>query len=180
MDGRHRGVTGRHRFGPVGLLLGLALAAAVLPAAAGGGADPASPEGIWLTEDRDGAIEIYSCGAKLCGRLVWFETDPKPEDHRHTGSPVEHGSAGPDVAAESLCRLQLLGDLVAAGDHTWKDGWILDPETGRTYSARLTLESATTLRVRGYIGIPLLGGSQLWTRAPAGLPLCETKPGQPG
>jgi uncharacterized protein (DUF2147 family) len=34
------------------------------------------------------------------------------------------------------------------------------------------LESDETLRLRGYIGISMLGGTQLWHRAPADLPLC--------
>jgi hypothetical protein len=38
------------------------------------------------------------------------------------------------------------------------------------------LTLADTLRLRGYIGLPLLGESQLWGRAPADLPIC----GPPG
>jgi uncharacterized protein (DUF2147 family) len=48
---------------------------------------------------------------------------------------------------------------------SYKDGSILDPDSGNTYSALMT-ESADgkTLTVRGYMGIAALGRTQIWLR----------------
>ncbi|HEY3887400.1 MAG TPA: DUF2147 domain-containing protein [Caulobacteraceae bacterium] len=47
----------------------------------------------------------------------------------------------------------------------YKDGSILDPDSGNTFSAEWT-ESADgkTLTVRGYMGIEALGRTQIWLR----------------
>lgn len=47
----------------------------------------------------------------------------------------------------------------------WMNGRILDPENGKFYQCALhTLDNGKHLRVRGYIGLPLLGRSQTWER----------------
>ena len=44
-------------------------------------------------------------------------------------------------------------------------GTILDPESGKIYHATLALENnGATLRVRGYVGLPLLGRTEIWRR----------------
>ena len=44
-------------------------------------------------------------------------------------------------------------------------GTILDPETGTSYSANMKLSpDGNTLKVHGYVGIPLFGQSQTWKR----------------
>ncbi len=44
-------------------------------------------------------------------------------------------------------------------------GTILDPETGKVYSARMSLSpNGTSLTVRGYLGWSIFGKSQTWTR----------------
>jgi len=44
-------------------------------------------------------------------------------------------------------------------------GEILDPANGKVYRARMTLSAdGNTLTVRGFVGISLLGRSQIWTR----------------
>jgi len=46
------------------------------------------------------------------------------------------------------------------------NGTILDPDEGRTYSCTATLiDGGRRLEVRGYIGLPLFGRSQVWVRA---------------
>jgi uncharacterized protein (DUF2147 family) len=44
-------------------------------------------------------------------------------------------------------------------------GEILDPDDGKVYRCAVTvIEGGKKLEVRGYIGIPLLGRSQVWQR----------------
>jgi uncharacterized protein (DUF2147 family) len=48
---------------------------------------------------------------------------------------------------------------------SYKDGSILDPDSGNTFSAQMT-ESADgkTLTVHGFLGIPTFGRTQIWLR----------------
>jgi len=50
-------------------------------------------------------------------------------------------------------------------DGHYEGGEILDPENGKTYRCLMKLDSTgNELEVRGFIGIALIGRSQIWTR----------------
>ena len=47
----------------------------------------------------------------------------------------------------------------------WEGGTILDPNNGKLYKVKLTPQAGgQRLEVRGYIGVPLLGRTQVWIR----------------
>lgn len=46
----------------------------------------------------------------------------------------------------------------------WIDGTILDPNSGKEYSCKMKLKDNNTLEVRGFLGISLLGRTQVWKR----------------
>ena len=42
-------------------------------------------------------------------------------------------------------------------DGDWTGGWIYDPDHGKTYSGVISAIDADSVRLRGYVGIPLFG-----------------------
>lgn len=112
--------------------------------------DGGAPVGRWLTEDQGAVIDIGSCGDALCGRIVGITLD-QPQDPIPT-----------DYAGRSQCGLSIIQGVVPADDGAWS-ARIVDPRDGSVYRARLRLDSEHRLHLRGYVGIPLLGHTQVWT-----------------
>ena len=61
--------------------------------------------------------------------------------------------------------LQILSGFKADGNNQWSDGKLVDPESGKTYSGKLTLsDNGQSLKLRGFVGTPVFGRSQTWQR----------------
>jgi hypothetical protein len=58
---------------------------------------------------------------------------------------------------------------VQVGPNLWK-GHITDPRNGSVYQMEMYLKPDGTLALRGYLGIPLLGQTQTWTRYSGPIP----------
>jgi uncharacterized protein (DUF2147 family) len=122
-----------------------------------------SPAGTWKTIDDDthkprALVRIEEHDGELSGRIVQLfrepGEDPKPVCVDCTGE--RHNQP-------------VLGMTILWGFHrhgeTWKDGEVLDPEEGSIYRANLHLrDNGTHLVLHGYIGVPLLGRSQVWEK----------------
>jgi uncharacterized protein (DUF2147 family) len=116
---------------------------------AAGSAAAATVAGQWLTEDGEGVIEIGPCGGVLCGRIVGMaEFGPG-------------GSMPKDIQGRPQCGLAIIRGLRESEPGLWS-GTITNPEDGRTYDARLSVDAAGRLRVRGFLGNPLFGATQIW------------------
>lgn len=60
--------------------------------------------------------------------------------------------------------LVILSGLKKDGDD-YTGGQILDPDNGKVYSSKIHLtDEGKKLTVRGFIGVSLLGRSQVWER----------------
>ncbi len=128
--------------------------------------------GRWLTEDHRGVIDIERCDdGELCGRLIWFQ----PERDENGKPPIDINNPSPELRTKPLCGLVMLGGFKQTSEHEWSDGWIYNPENGKIYHAKITLATDTSLKLRGYIGIPLFGETQLWTRLSSSLRFCSAE-----
>ncbi|MGE6463619.1 DUF2147 domain-containing protein [Pseudoalteromonas tetraodonis] len=58
-----------------------------------------------------------------------------------------------DKKNQPMLGMTIIEDVTYAGDGSWEDGEILDPNNGKTYSVRLTpQQNGEKLEVRGYVG----------------------------
>jgi uncharacterized protein (DUF2147 family) len=118
-------------------------------------------EGRWLTEEKSGVVEIYSCGdGAFCGRLLWVRI--KPSDRNPHA--LDNRNSMPALRDRPLCGLVMMWGFRPNGENQWSDGSLYDPESGSTYRGKMTLRPDGTLSLRGYVGISLFGRSQDWTR----------------
>ena len=49
-------------------------------------------------------------------------------------------------------------------ENLWSGGTIYDPNSGKTYKCKLSLNDDGTLKVRGYVGVSLFGRTEVWKR----------------
>ncbi|MCX7117389.1 MAG: DUF2147 domain-containing protein [Legionellales bacterium] len=59
--------------------------------------------------------------------------------------------------------MRIVWGLRDKGDGTWDGGRILDAKTGKIYRVKITMKG-DQLIVRGYIGLSMLGRTQVWER----------------
>ncbi|MDW8335145.1 MAG: DUF2147 domain-containing protein [Bacteroidia bacterium] len=118
--------------------------------------------GKWLTGSKEGHVEIYKAkDGKYYGKICWLKNPNNPD-----GTP-KLDTKNPDEAAR---KKPIMGLLVLRGfsydpdEKEWVDGKIYDPKNGNDYSCTMSLKDANTLNVRGYIGISLLGRTEVWER----------------
>ena len=117
--------------------------------------------GIWLNEDKDGHVKIYKENGKYYGKLIWLK-NPIDEE---TGKPkLDKHNPDDELKTRPTKGIILLTDFVYEGDGIWEDGDIYDPKSGKTYSCYTKLETMDRMKVRGYIGISLIGRTTYWTR----------------
>jgi uncharacterized protein (DUF2147 family) len=117
--------------------------------------------GKWKTIDDEtgkpkSIVEIYEESGKIYGKVV----EILDEEHKNS---VCSECTGEDRSKPILGMIVIKG-LSKVGNE-YKKGKILDPKNGKTYQCFITLEGDNKLKVRGYIGISLLGRTQYWYRA---------------
>lgn len=117
-------------------------------------------EGYWLTENGKAIIKIEECDDGVCGRMAWM-ANPLDEQGR---PKLDVNNSDSVLASRTICGLPMVGGMARKALGIWKNGWIYNPRDGETYSAEVSSVSITELKVRGYLGLPLLGRSQIWTR----------------
>lgn len=110
--------------------------------------------GNYMVPAKDGALQVYESKGKYYGKLVLIK-DPAKLDVNN-----------PDKSKQSqkVLGMNIMNDFVFDGKDTWQDGTIYDPKNGKTYSCKITRNEKGDLNVRGFIGISLLGRTEVFVR----------------
>jgi len=115
--------------------------------------------GKWINSTGEAHLEIFKRGDKYFGKLVWIK-EPKG-----TEGVVKTDLKNPDpsLRTKPILGMEILKNFVY-DDGKWTDGSIYDPKSGKTYSCNMTIKENGQLNMRGYIGISLIGRSEVWKR----------------
>lgn len=148
----------------LGIAAIMAIAATLaMPAAAAAAAAEASPVGLWKTIDDESGkpkslIRITENGGELSGKIEKLFRAP---DQDQDPKCVKCDGALKD---QPIIGMTILTGLKKDGDG-YSGGRIIDPASGKTYKSKLSVaEDGKKLNVRGYIGLPVLGRTQIWLR----------------
>jgi uncharacterized protein (DUF2147 family) len=100
-------------------------------------------------------IHIGACGAEVCLWITFLSPAAPSTTDIHNPDPGERG--------RTLCGLKIGSGFTLRDPDRAAGGTLYDPKTGKTYRGGMTA-AGSKLELRGYVGIPLFGESQTWTR----------------
>jgi uncharacterized protein (DUF2147 family) len=126
-------------------------------------ANDSSPVGLWKNiDDVSGKpkalIRITESNGVLQGKIEQLFREPNEDQAPKCDKCDGARKDQPIVGMTILSGLKKDGEEYAGGE-------ILDPNNGKVYKSKMHLtDSGKKLSVRGYIGVPMLGRSQVWVR----------------
>ena len=117
-------------------------------------------EGKWKTIDDEtgqakSIVEIYEKSGKIYGKVV----EILRADHKKDVCSECEGTE----KNKPIQGMVIINGLKKDGNE-YNGGTILDPTSGKKYKCYISLDSADKLKLRGYVGISLMGRTQYWIR----------------
>lgn len=124
-----------------------------------------SLDGYWLTENKRSVIHVQPCEQGLCGTIHWIVAG---------GMQVDAKNPDETKRTRPMCGMPILWGFSPDGESAWKNGKIYKADDGDMYDANISLQKDGTLRLRGYVGLPMFGKTQIWSRVnEADYPACQ-------
>jgi uncharacterized protein (DUF2147 family) len=122
-----------------------------------------SPVGVWRTIDDKTGKE------KSLVRIVEANGELRATIEKLFREPHEEPNPNCDKCPGERKNKPVLGMMIMTGlkksGSEYDGGEILDPANGKTYRVKMwTAEGGKKLNVRGFIGVSLLGRTQVWVR----------------
>lgn len=132
--------------------------------------------GQWVTKDGKARVEITCKGETYEGTIVWLKEPNYPDDDEEAGKPKhDRNNPEPSLRDRPIVGLCILSGFKYAGNGTWTGGSVYDPESGNTYQGKIRLDGSDRLMLRGFVGISLLGRTEVWERYNPGMPSDSTE-----
>jgi len=148
----------------------LVVLASTILIAASASAQQSGVMGTWLTQSGVAQVKIEPCAdpknGPVCGRIVGL-INPKGPDGQVVAPEAANDYRNENAALRNrkVIGVTLIWGFKPASDpNTFEGGQIYNGENGKTYTANMSLQPDGKLRLRGYVGTPMFGETQLWTR----------------
>ncbi len=138
------------------------IAVAVLGLVAMGAQAQMSPVGVWKTiDDKTKAeraqVRITESGGVVTGKIERLLA-PGANQEAKCDKCTDDRKDKPVIGMEIIRGVKKDGDA-------WAGGTILDSSEGKVYKVKMTpIEGGKKMEVRGYVGAPMFGRTQVWTR----------------
>ncbi|WFE88360.1 DUF2147 domain-containing protein [Roseibium porphyridii] len=114
----------------------------------------ADAKGDWVRPNGASKIRISSCGAALCGKLIWLKT-PRNDTNNPDASLREQPLLGARIVKSMK---------PTAKSNQWK-GKVYNAEDGKTYTGFIELTAVDKLKLEGCVMGGLICKGETWTRA---------------
>lgn len=119
--------------------------------------------GIWWSPRKDAKIEFYfDNNNALTGRLIAMPT--------RTAQDTDVKNPETRLRTRRVLGLLIFTGFRQESKTRWVDGKVYDPETGGTFSSQISLEDNERVIVRGYLGLPMFGRNETFTRVAGSTP----------
>lgn len=151
------------------ILIGIMVLSSFYPAPEGEGKSSKSPEyiaspddivGVWINKRQTIKVQIEKVNNKYTGKLIWLH---KPLDA--SGKPkTDFLNPKKELRSRPLMGMKVMNDLNYDHSNVWDNGRIYDPESGNTYSCRITVVDKKIALVRGYFLLPIIGRDEVCFR----------------
>ena len=117
--------------------------------------------GVWFNEEKTSKVLIFKEGTKYFAKIAWL----KEPISTKTGKPrVDDLNPDEKMHNVPMMGLVIMKNFVFDGKNEWESGTIYDPKNGKTYKCYMKFDSPGKLKIRGYIGVSILGRSTYWTK----------------
>jgi len=113
--------------------------------------------GKWLNENNSAVISIDQKNGIASGTIIWLK-------QQTANGQVLLDLKNPDPLKRStpILRMKILNGANETKNNKWENGRIYDPESGNTYRCTIVIEGDKVLKLRGYVGTPLIGRTTIW------------------
>jgi uncharacterized protein (DUF2147 family) len=125
--------------------------------------------GAWLTEpdevDGQAHVEFYEEDGLYHGKITWLEKPLVEEgDSGTVGEPkLDINNPDPALRDQPIIGLTIVENFTYKGNNHWVKGTIYDPGNGKKYKSKIWLQKDGNLKVRGFVGVSLIGRNEIWT-----------------
>jgi uncharacterized protein (DUF2147 family) len=116
--------------------------------------------GYWLSGTGQAQIHIYKEGDKYFGKIIWLKV---PDDPKKGGPKKDYNNPDPAQRDKLILGSIILRDF-KFNDGEWTGGRVYDPQNGKDYKCYMKMKDPKTMSMRGYVGVSLLGRTEIWSR----------------